>query len=153
MEELKLNNFSRQVAAQLFEHFPQWRNYARAEDTEFESGILYLEVPLPPNSKLERSLYVLADREQVEVGFDFDHNHFESVLREDDSVEMKPVIDFIFDIFSEKILAISWWAKEQPRGGTLARSDRLPEPSEHIHPFDRVRIRSWNGTFDQDIGN
>jgi hypothetical protein len=151
MEELKLNNFSCQVAAQLFEHFPQWRSYAQAEDTEFESGILYLEIPLPSNSNLERSLYVLTDREQVEVGFDFNHNHFESVLGDDDSVDMKSVIDFIYDIFSDKIVAVSWWAKEKCRGGTLACSDRLPEPSEHIHPFDRVRIRSWNGTFDQDI--
>lgn len=98
MEALKLNDFSRRVAVQLFERFPEWRNYARAKD-------------------------------------------------------MEPVINSILDIFSEKIVAVSWWAGEQFRGGTLGNSDYVPEASEHMHPFDRVRIRSWNGTFDQDIGS
>ena len=152
MEALKLNDFSRRVAAQLFECFPEWRNYARADETEFEQGILYIEIPAPPNSNLERSLYVLTACKEVEVGFDFDHNHFESVLGEN-KVDMEPVVNFILDIFSEKIVAVSWWAGEQFRGGTPGNSDYVPEASEHMHPFDCVRIRSWNGAFDQDIGS
>ena len=82
MAALELNQFSRRIADALFKRFPDWRQYARVEENEHrdEGGILYLEVPVPPGSNLNRPLYVLTANDEVVVGFDSDHNHFEDLV-------------------------------------------------------------------------
>jgi hypothetical protein len=94
----------------------------------------------------------LTANEEVVVGFDSAHNHFED-LREDGGSDssIQEVLGFIVDILEEKVVAVSWWVGSSLRGATMIPSSSKPEPSEHVHSFDRVRIRSWNGTHDRDI--
>jgi hypothetical protein len=51
---LELNQFSRQISDALFKRFPDWRHYGRVEENENrnEGGILYVEIPAPPESNL-----------------------------------------------------------------------------------------------------
>jgi hypothetical protein len=154
MAALELNQFSRQIAEALFKRFPDWRHYARVEDNEHrdEGGILYVEVPVLPGSNLNRPLYVLTANDEVVVGFDSDHNHFEDLVESGGSdSSIQEVLDFIVDILEERLVAVSWWAGSSIRGATMIPSSSKPEPSEHIHSFDRVRIRSWKGTYDRVI--
>ena len=156
MATLELNKFSRQIADALFKRFPDWRHYARVDknETRDEGGILYVEIPVPPESNLNRPLYILTANEEVVVGFDSDHNHFEDFGESgNNDSAIQEVLDFIVDILEERVVAVSWWAGSSLRGATMIQSSSKPEPSEHIHSFDRVRIRSWNGAFDQDIGS
>ena len=154
MATLELNQFSQQIGDALFKRFPDWRNYARVDENENrdEGGILYVEIPVPLESNLSGPLYILTANEEVVVGFDSDHNHFED-LRESGGSDssIQEVLDFIVDILEEKVVAVSWWAGSSLRGATIIPSSSKPEPSEHIHSFDRVRIRSWKGTHDRDI--
>jgi hypothetical protein len=154
MATLELNEFSREIANKLFERFPDWRHYARVDknETRDEGGILYVEIPVRPESNLNGPLYILTANEEVVVGFDVDHNYFENFgeSRNNDSAIQK-VLDFIVDILEERVVAVSWWAGSALRGATMIPYSSKPEPSEHIHSFDRVRIRSWKGTYDRDI--
>ena len=70
MANLELNEFSRKIANALFKQFPDWCNYARVDENENrdEGGILYVEVPVPLGSNLNRPLYVLTANEEVVVG-------------------------------------------------------------------------------------
>ena len=153
MATLELNQFSRQIADALFKRFPDWRQYACVEKNEKEEGgILYVEIPAPPLSNLNRPLYILTANEEVVVGFDSDHNHFEDLIESGGSdSSIREVLDFIVDILEERLVAVSWWAGSSLRGATMIPSGSKPEPSEHIHSFDRVRIRSWKGTYDRDV--
>jgi hypothetical protein len=150
----ELNQFSQQFADALFTRFPDWRAYARVDENETrdEGGILYVEIPVPPGSDLSRPLYILTANEEVVVGFDSDHNHFEDLLESGGSdSSIQEVLDFIVDILEERVVAVSWWAGSSLQGGTMILTSSKPEPSEHIHSFDRVRIRSWKETYDRDI--
>jgi hypothetical protein len=154
MAALELNWFSQQIADALFKRFPDWRTYARVDENENrdEGGILYVEIPAPPESDLNRPLYILTANEEVVVGFDSDHNHFEDLIETGGSDSfIQNVLDFIVDILEERLVAVSWWAGSSLRGATIIASSSKPEPSEHIHSFDRVRIRSWKRTYDRDI--
>jgi hypothetical protein len=70
MTVLELNQFSRQIADAPFKRFSAWSNYARVDEnkTRDESGILYVEIPLPPESNQNRPLYILTANEEVVVG-------------------------------------------------------------------------------------
>jgi hypothetical protein len=154
MATLELNQFSRQVADALFKRFPDWRNYAHVDENEDrdEGGILYVEIPVPPESNLNRPLYILTANEEVVVGFDSDHNHFEDLIESGGSdSSIQEVLDFIIDILEKRVVTVSWWAGSSLRGATMIPSGSKLEPSEHIHSFNRVRIRSWKGTYDRDI--
>ena len=86
------------------------------------------------------------------MGFDSDHNHFEDLVENGGSdSSIQEVLDFVVDILEERVVAVSWWAGSSWRGSTMIPSTRKPEPSEQIHSFDRVRIRSWKGTYDRDF--
>jgi len=154
MATLELNEFSREIADKLFERFPEWRQYARVDKNENrdEGGVLYVEIPVLPDSNLNRPLYILTANEEVVVGFDSDHNHFEDFGESgNNDSAIQEVLDFIVDILEERVVAVSWWAGSSLRGATMIPSSSKPTPSEHIHSFDHVRIRSWKGTYDRDI--
>jgi hypothetical protein len=95
---------------------------------------------------------VLTANDEVVVGFDSDHNHFEDLVENGGSdSSIQEVLDFVVDILEERVVAVSWWAGSSWRGSTMIPSIGKPEPSEQIHSFDRVRIRSWKGTYDRDF--
>jgi hypothetical protein len=149
VETSELNAFSRKVAERLFERFPEWRPFARAEESGDERGILYVEVPPPSGANLENPLHILTANEEVEVGFDFYHNHFELLLDIGEMVQQ--ALEFILDILEERVVAVSWWSGASLRGASSEKSGLQPEASEHVHPYDRIRIRSWRGRYDQDV--
>ena len=149
METTELNVFSRKVAERLFERFPEWRPFARADENGDESGILYVEIPPPSDANLAKPLHILTVNEEVEVGFDFYHNHFEVLV--DISETVQQALDFILDILEERVVAVSWWSGTSLRGASSEISGRQPEASEHMHPYDHVRIRSWMGCHNRDI--
>jgi hypothetical protein len=149
METTDLNVFSREVAERLFERFPEGRPFAHIDENEDESGILCIEIPAPAEANLAKPLHILTANKEVEVGFDFYHNHFEVFM--DISETVRQALGFTLDILEERVVAISWWSGTSLRGASSEKSGRQPEASEHVHPFDHVRIRSWKGRYDQDV--
>ena len=77
MESTELNAFSREVAERLFERFPEWGRFGHVDENRDERGILYVEIPPPSEANLSKPLFILTANEELEVGFDFYHNHFE----------------------------------------------------------------------------
>jgi hypothetical protein len=112
---------------------------------------LYVEVMPPSGTKLERPLFILTANDEVEVGFDYYHNHFEVLVDLGETIQQ--ALEFTLDVLEERVVAVSWWSDTSLRGASCAKPGSQPEPVDHIHSYDRVRIRSWLGHFDQDIDN
>ena len=149
METTELNAFSREVAERLFERFPEWRPYARVEENGDETGILYVEIPPPSGANLANPLHIVTANDEVEVGFDCYHNLFELLVDTGETVQQ--AVDFILDILEERVVSVSWWSGTSVRESRCEKSGVQPEDSEHVQPYNLVRIRSWKGRYDQDV--
>jgi hypothetical protein len=94
-----------------------------AHGTEDHEGkILYVEVPAASEANLSKPLYILTANEEIEVGFDFYHNHFE--VRVDITEAIQQALDFISDILEERVVTVSWWLGASLRGASCEKSGR-----------------------------
>jgi len=72
-----MDAFSLSSAEELFTAFPQWRSLARTEVAAGGSPYLVLEVTPPPTADVEHGLVIDTSNEELTVGFDCYHSHFD----------------------------------------------------------------------------
>ncbi len=143
-----LDDFAKSVADHLFESYPEWRTYAYA-DREPDSDEVYLvvRVPQPAEADLEQDVVIWTEGGAVVVAVDHYHDFFRwpPVAGGDDFVAT------VTAIVNEELVIASWWdgpawlgAKTVPRGERIKRLNVYRAAT-------RVRVRSWRGSFDQDI--
>ena len=143
-----LNEFAKSVAERLFEAYPSWRAYARGErEPDSDDVYLVVEVPPPPEADLEQGLVIWTEGSLVVLSLDLYHAHFKWPIGPRD----EDVLFTIEGILNEDLAIASWWdgpdwlgARTVPRGERISRMRIYPAA-------DRVRLRSWRGTLDQDL--
>ena len=137
------------TAEQLFAEFPDWRALARTETAEDGAEYLVIEVPPPPQAMVEHGLVIDTSNEEITVGFDSYHSHFDDWVGDGEQFGTEAVIEFIKQIISERTAVVSWWQGEEWRGSAqLEAGTKSAAPSWAAQgQYDRVRIRSWLGTF------
>jgi len=140
------------AAEQLFAEFPEWRALARSEKTADGMEYLVIEVAPPPQAMVEHGLVIDTSNEEVTVGFDSYHSHFDDWVGDGEQFGTKAAIEFIKQILSERTAVVSWWQGEEWRGSAqLEAGAHSPVPNwASAGQYDRVRIRSWRGTLNAD---
>jgi len=143
-----LDDFSKSVADHLFESYPAWRTYAYA-DRESDSNEVYLvvRVPQPTGADLEQDIVIWTEGGAVVVAVDYYHDFFKwpSGAIEGDFVAT------IAAIVNEELVIASWWDGPAWLGAkAILRGERIRRLS-YFRAATRVRVRSWRGSFDQDI--
>jgi len=143
-----MNEFSRSVAKEIFESFPDWKAYAR-EETHDGSTYLVVDVPAPPSAKVEHGLRIDTYDDEVSVSFDFYHSHFDSWQVQEPSSEDEAALPFVQAILAERVGVASWWHGKDWRGSIqFNRGEQLK--SDLVNDYDHLRVRSWQGRLNED---
>lgn len=140
------------AAEQLFAEFPEWRALARTEQSEDGNEFLVIEVVAPAQAMVEHGLVIDTSNEEITVGFDCYHSHFDEWVGDGEHFGTQAAIEFIKQIVSERTAVVSWWQGEEWRGSAqLDPGASLAVPNwAKQGQYDRVRVRSWKGTLNAD---
>ena len=144
-QEEVLDPFSREFAAALFAAHPDWRTLARTEVAADESRYLVVEVPAPSGTDLAQALWIHTDAEEVTIGLDHHHAHFEWPPRTGRSP-----LSFIDDLIAERWMITTglrddgWvcWSSSGPAKEDIETLGQIAT---------RIRVRSWKGSLDRDV--
>jgi hypothetical protein len=143
---MELNAFSLGFADCLFQAVPEWRAFARVDRKNgAATGYLMVEVSPPPESRIAEALCVSTADDEVTVFVDAFHQHFSWPAREDDDP-----IAFIREILTEALIVVSWWNETEWLGSTVQLASQVVESHDKHDGATRIRVRSWNGTFNSD---
>ncbi len=149
----KLNDHSREFAQRLFTEFPDWLKFARFDPYEdFEKEALLVEVPGPAgNAAL--GLFITTSEWEVSIGFGENfHTRFGASDDPQAGNFYDDAIQFLHDFVNEKVILATAWQGKEWLGAWKIYPDRQP-----IDAIDReegvvVVLRSWRGTYNQEIG-
>lgn len=144
-----LDAFSRGFAEALFAAYPDWIAHAKFDRaTDSGSDYLVVYVPSPPGSHMSPGLYILTEDEEVTVGFDAYHSHFDWPATHDDvAVDPMALIGAVID---ERVAAASVWEGEKWCGSWPEYDGSNVDSDKYRGPGRQLRIRSWRGTLDHD---
>ena len=133
--------------------FPEWRCLLRVEMAD--DGSLYeaLEVDASPSANAMHGLLIKTSNEEITVGFDFYHTHFDDSVGDGTYFGTMAALEFIKQIKSEQLAVMSWWRGDQWCGSSSILATEKPELPSWCNRLDinRIRIRSWCGTLNADI--
>jgi hypothetical protein len=136
----------------LFAAFPGWRRFARTETAEDGGAYTVIEVPAPVAAKVEHGLFIDTSNQEVTVGFDFYHSHFDDWVGDVDCVGTQAALEFIKQVISERVAVVSWWNDDTWCGSVQIEAGTTPEVPSWAAPgsYNRIRIRSWKGSYNVD---
>jgi hypothetical protein len=137
----------------LLEVFPEWRAVASREVDEWGSEYVVVYVEAPPEADVQRGLRIDTADDEVTVAFDFYHEHFDDWAGQSGPGETQSALQFVQQIVEERVAVVSWWRDDQWAGSSVTEAGVPPEPPESrtwTVPPNRVRVRSWSGTFNLD---
>jgi len=138
------------AASELFAIFPQWRSLARTEKGEDGTEFLIVDVTPPPEANVEYGLTIDTAGDEITVGFDYYHSHFDAWVGDGEHFGTKAALGFIRQIVAEEVAVASWWKGEKWKGSTQVAAGEMPKMT-WIADFDRMRVRSWKGNLNADV--
>ena len=143
----------RTSAEALFEVFPEWRSLARREVDEDGSQYVVVEVSPPSEADANYGLFIDTRNDEVTVGFDFYHRHFDDWADQSGRFGTESALDFVQQIGQERVAVVSWWRDDTWLASSVTEAGaplepREPRTSEDTH--NRVRVRSWSGALNVD---
>lgn len=138
----QLNPYSQRFAQALFRHFPEWQPLAKATP-EGQSHECSLAVRV--TSAVGDLLWVSTDREEVTVGFDAFHTHFESSLDEEEAEAFEEALSFIADLLAERTIVVVGFSEGRIHGATALAPDRLASEEPPYY------VKSWLGKYDRTV--
>ncbi len=140
-------SYSERFLAFLAREAPGWRALARADDED--AGAYMVEVE-SPNENASASLWISTQDEEITVGFDAFHSHFETWHFESEVVAFSEALALAKDIVTEKQVVASWWKDEKWSGSQLIARGEEVNRSERTPADTCLRIRSWTGKYDRE---
>jgi hypothetical protein len=147
-----MDEFSSATAEKVFAAFPEWRALARTEQAGDGSSFLVVEVAPPLEANVEHGLIIDTSNGEVTVGFDHYHSHFDQWVGDGEHFGTEAALQFVQQILEEREAVVSWWNNEQWRGSSRLAVGSSPEVPTWLSNYNRVRVRSWKGTFNADTG-
>jgi hypothetical protein len=145
-----MDAFSLAAANEIFDAFPKWRALAREEPADNGNSFLVVEVTPPASSNVEHGLVIDTDNEEITVGFDCYHCHFDTWVGDGEHFGTQAALEFVKQIISERVSVVSWWHDDKWRGSSQLAAGASPEQPSWQSSFNRVRIRSWKGSYNAD---
>lgn len=146
-----MDSFSISSANEIFAAFPEWQAVAREGQADDGSSFLVIEINPPVEADVECGLVIDTSNQEITVGFDCYHSHFDKWVGDGNHFGTQAALHFVEQIVSEQVAVISWWQGEQWRGSSQLEAGAPPEQPQWQTHFDRIRIRSWKGSFNADI--
>lgn len=149
-----LEPFSRQMAADLFSVFPDWKQFLSAVT---EDGLKFFRIEVPPSPGAKNgplgvtSLY----NEEITVYFDSCHRHYASILPS--AEEPSGAIAFIQQLLNEELVVVSYLCsgdnliKDGVFAGAAVPVAEIPDGNYEYYYANALRVRSWKGTYDNDF--
>jgi hypothetical protein len=152
VDNIQLNDYSRRFAEVLFAAHPEWRELASVDTTEdVDKGVLLVRVTPPTPRDIKWPLHISTDGEEVTVGFDIYHSHFNRYADDEEAEEFAEALAFIADLLAERIAVISWWDGDEWRGSSTVEAGTDVSAPSWASNAKTARIRSWRGMYDKDI--
>lgn len=147
-----MDPFSAAASEQIFAAFPEWRAIAREEQAGDGSSFLVVEVTPPATAMVEHGLVIDTANQEVTVGFDCYHTHFDESIGDGERFGIEAALEFVRQIVNERVAVVSWWDGDNWRASTdLEAGSELETPEWMKKSFDRIRVRSWKGSLNADI--
>jgi hypothetical protein len=146
-----MDPFSIAASNEILAAFPEWRAIAREEPAENGSSFLLIEVAPPAEAQVEHGLVIDTANQEVTVGFDCYHSHFDESVGDGRNFGTQAAVEFIRQIVSERIAVVSWWDGDRWCGSGESEAGATLETPSWVKGFDRIRIRSWKGSLNADI--
>lgn len=140
-------------ADEIFAEFPQWKDLARIETSDDGKPYLVIEVPAPAEACVEYGLIIDTSNDEVIVGFDCYHSHYDEWVGDGEHFGTQAALEFVRQILSERVAVVSWWQGEtwcgsaQLEAGQPIESISFPASRE----FNLIRVRSWHGSLNRDV--
>ena len=112
-----------------------------------------VEVTSPVTADVKHGLVVDTSNEEITVGFDCYHSHFDEWVGDGESFGTLAALEFIKQVVSERVAVVSWWRDDEWCGSAQLEAGASPAvPSwASSNSFNRIRIRSWKGSLNADI--
>lgn len=145
-----MDEFSVLASQEIFESFPEWREFAREESGDDGSTFLVVEIPPLASADTVHGLWVYTCNQEITIEFDYFHSHFAVWSGDENALGEQPAVDFVHGILSDRIAIISWWDKEKFLGSTSAETGQSPELPNWLTNINRTRVRSWSGKLNSD---
>ena len=140
----------RTSAEELFEAFPEWRSLAKREVDEWGSEYVIVEVTPPPAANVDEGLWIDTANDEITVGFDCYHEHFYEWAGKSCPFGIQSALEFVKQIVEERVAFMTFWRDGRCVGGEVMYAGEPVEPSTSTDTYDRIRVRSWRGTFNLD---
>ncbi|MGB3357110.1 MAG: hypothetical protein WBB00_30635 [Mycobacterium sp.] len=134
-------------AEPLFEAFPQWRILARREVNRYGEEYVLVEFDPPPAADVDEGLWITCDSE-ITVGFAEYHEHFWAWIEED--IRDRGALDFVRGILEERVAVATLFDGDEAVAYTTVETGEPNRPVVGHRTYNRMRVRSWNGTFNRD---
>lgn len=153
LDLIRLNDHSRELATRLFRVWPQWYRWASYDPHEdFEKEALLVEVPRPVDGS-QHGLYITTSEWEISVGFgEVFHTRFGTDGPATKGNFYDQAMAFLSDFVAERVvIAVAYQGQEWLGAWTV---DLAAESLADLRPDvgERVQIRSWLGTYDQQLG-
>ena len=147
----RLNDHSRQFARRLLRLHPDWIQYARYDPyEEFEKEALLVEVPRPVDGS-SHGLFITTSEWEISVGYGENfHTRFGPEGLEKGGDFFADALDFIRGFLDEDLVLATASQDREWLGAWIV--DRRQESLDKLVPAagERIRVRSWLGTYDLD---
>jgi hypothetical protein len=141
----------RTSAEALFEAFPEWRSLAKREVDGWGSEYVLVEVTPPSGANVDEGLWIDTSNDEITVGFDSFHNHFDDWTGESSPFGTGSALEFVQQIVAERVAIMTCWHDDRCVGGEVMNAGETIEPPTSTDTYDRIRVRSWNGTWNLDL--
>jgi hypothetical protein len=135
----------RTSAEALFEAFPEWRSLAKREMDEWGSEYVLVEATAPPGANVDEGMWIDTSNDEITVGFNSFHVHLDDWTGENGALE------FVQRIVAERVAFMTCWHDDRfVHGEVMNAGEAIEQPTSTI-TYDRIRVRSWNGTWNLDL--
>jgi hypothetical protein len=145
-----LDDFSISVANRLFTQFPEWQKFVQIKEADNGTNYLQLEIEPPHSASVAYGLTITTENKEVVVSFDYYQGLFFDQFFDGECLGADIAVDFIYQLVSEEISVVSWWNDDQLIAWSTIVDGKAQLPADIVGAYSHVRIRSWNGTMNDD---
>jgi hypothetical protein len=137
---------SKKAINALIKLFPDWVKYITGK----LEGIR-IDVPALENPNMSKGLFICSDGAGIEVNMDDDHERFFPWEYDSDELLIQSMSEFVKEVVEERIISALYKNGDKRIGSCWLKPEEDARSAwEHGNPTF-VRLKSWRGTYDQEI--
>ena len=110
------------------------------------SEYVLVEVTPPSGANVDEGLWIDTSNDEITVGFDSFHNHFDDWTGESSPFGTQSALEFVQQIVAERVAIMTCWRDDRCVGGEVMNAGETIEPptsTRHLRPHSRALVE-WN---------